>query len=144
MSIIRAVDLIRKCTTLLLLVAITSLGLVSCATNPRNRGSDQLEYNSDSRDIRTRTSDDTAVHTVIARVAVGYDASDNSVFGDISQNKREIEEILRDYFSEQTAERLKSTDRSVLSAEMKQRINTSIMGGRIKDLILFELSVIRL
>jgi flagellar FliL protein len=94
-------------------------------------------------DIRTRTADETP-YTVVARVALGYKMGDKNLQSELVQRTRMLQDMIRGFFSQKTANQLDPRNEQALKEELRAKINAVLTAGKVEEVWFLELNVIPL
>lgn len=100
-----------------------------------------LEYYDVFEPIRTRTADETP-YTVIARVALGYNPDNKSLYSEIVERTPKLQDLIRSYFTQRTAKEVMPRNEEVVKQELMVRVNQILSSGKIQDVIFLEYNVI--
>jgi len=99
----------------------------------------RYSYYRNFEDIRTRTADDLP-HTVVAKVALGYDEGNKNLQNELVSRTTLLQHIIRGYFASKTAAELRNE--SVVLQELLQKVNAVMTTGRIMQVLLLDYNII--
>lgn len=100
-----------------------------------------LSWYSAIDEIRGRTADENP-NTVIVKVGLGYEKDNKTIQTELVSRTPRLRDIIRQFFTEKTASELKPQYEEELKAELKERINRVLTGGKIDDVIFLEFNVV--
>ena len=93
--------------------------------------------------INVKTADENPA-TVSVRLSLGYKKSDKAACTEIANRRIEIVDMLRRFFSEQTANDFKPQNEEILRQNIKDMLNDTILSdSRIRDVRFTQLDVIQ-
>ncbi len=94
-------------------------------------------------EIRGRTSDVNPT-TFIVQVSLGYDLNDKAVQSELVARAPQLQDIVRSFFAERTADQLAADHEEQLKAELKEEINRIMTSGKIQEVLFLEFNVVPL
>lgn len=112
--------------------AVTTLTSIS----EEYRGVPVYDY-TEPMEIRGRTSD-RAPRTFQISVALGFNPGDDKTSAEIARRNSQLQDLIRRFFSQKTADMLQPENETQLKTELKEQINRVFSQGVVKDILFTE------
>jgi flagellar basal body-associated protein FliL len=68
-------------------------------------------------------------------VVLGYDAGHDITANEIARRRSQLQDLMRSFFSERTADDFSASNEHQLKAELQQRINRIFTHGRVRAIL---------
>ena len=137
---------------LVVTIVVITMGFMSRGTRPATVPAisedyratpPKLEYYNVFEPIRTRTADEVP-YTVIARIGLGYDPDNTSLYREIGERNDKLQDLLRSYFTQKTAKEVEAKNEFIVKQDLLIRVNAILANGKVEDVIFYEYNVIPL
>jgi flagellar FliL protein len=102
---------------------------------------EELSWYQNIEEIRGRTADRNPV-TVIASVALGYEKENKVIQTELISRTPRLRDMIRSFFSQKTAAELQPQYEEELKVELKEKINSILTQGQIREVIFLEFNVV--